>query len=441
MDRNLNNLYLRPKALSSSATPQSQLPCADTGSSHILLRETDALHLSNVCHNSPIRVLLPNGDTISSSSTGDLWLSHLPAPLTAHIFPDETLGTSLISISELCNNGFVAIFISNAVHVTNEGFTLLHQDKDPADSLWTISLPNLTAIATATAASAILRSDTDEKFATFIHKSFGSPVFSTFLRAVRKGNLSSYPRLTATMITTYLSLTAATARGHLDQHRRGIDSTSLNDSAENLDIATPALPRGTAFTQTLSLSQTAHSDLTGRLPVKALIRSEYVFVSILHRYIHCEPIASRHQSNCVHAYKDTVTFWKRIGHKPFFQRLDNQTSLALETYATKNDIFIQYCPPGQHRSLKAERAIRTFESHFISTLCTVSSDFPMTLWDKLLPQAELCLNHLMSYGPNPNISAFEGLHGCQLDFRAHPIAPAGTKVLIHDKPTGRLTVY
>ena len=57
--------------------------------------------------------------------------------------------------------------------------------------------------------------------------------------------------------------------------------------------------------------------------------------------------------------------------------------------------------------------------------------------DKLLPQAELCLNHLIPYGANPNISAFEGLHGCQFDFRAHPIAPAGTKVHIHDKPTGR----
>ena len=39
----------------------------------------------------------------------------------------------------------------------------------------------------------------------------------------------------------------------------------------------------------------------------------------------------------------------------------------------------------------------------------------------------------------PNISAYEGLHGRQFDFRAHPIAPAGTKVIIHDKPTVRGT--
>ena len=98
---------------------------------------------------------------------------------------------------------------------------------------------------------------------------------------------------------------------------------------------------------------------------------------------------------------------------------------------------IQYCPPGQHRSLKAERVIRTFKNYFISTLCTVSNDFSMTLWDKLLPQAELCLNHLLSYNPNPSIAAYEGLHGCQFDFCAHPITPAGATVIFHDKPTGR----
>ena len=137
--------------------------------------------------------------------------------------------------------------------------------------------------------------------------------------------------------------------------------------------------------------------------------------------------------------KNTLIFWDKVGHKPLFQRLDNETSTALENYAAKNNISIQYCPPGQHRSLKAERAIRTFKNHFISTLCTVANDFPLTLWDKLLPQAELCLNHLIPYGPNPNISAFEGLHGRQFDFRAHPIAPAGTKVITHDKPTARGT--
>ena len=323
------------------------------------------------------------------------------------------------------------------MHVTKDGLTVLHHGKEKSDHLWNVQLVPPT---NATSASAILRSDTDAAFATFIHTALGSPVLSTLLRAVRKGYLASYPRLTANMVTSYLSLTAATARGHLDQHRQGLDSTSTDEQSDDPEeVDHPPLPRGTVFTKTISLSQTAHSDLTGRFPIKALSGSEYVFISVLDGYIHCEPIASRHQSNYVNAYKNTINFWDKVGHKPLFQRLDNETSIALETYAAKNNILIQYCPPGQHRSLKAERAIRTFKNHFISTLCTVAIDFPLTLWDKLLPQAELCLNHLLPHGPNPNISAYEGLHGRQFDFRAHPIAPAGTKVIIHNKPTARGT--
>lgn len=148
-------------------------------------------------------------------------------------------------------------------------------------------------------------------------------------------------------------------------------------------------------------------------------------------------MTSRHQTSYITAYKSTLSFWDRLGHKPVYQRLDNETSSALEQYASKNNVSIQYCPPGQHRSLKAERAIRTFKNHFISTLCTVSSKFPLNLWDKLLPLTEICLNHLIPYGSNPHMSAYEGLHGRKFDFRAHPIAPAGAKVLIHDKPGAR----
>ena len=61
----------------------------------------------------------------------------------------------------------------------------------------------------------------------------------------------------------------------------------------------------------------------------------------------------------------------------------------------------------------------------------------MDIWDLLLPQILLCLNHLTPFAPNPTVSAYAGIHGGQHDFRAHPIAPAGTRIVIHDKPTNR----
>ena len=154
-------------------------------------------------------------------------------------------------------------------------------------------------------------------------------------------------------------------------------------------------------------------------------------------YIHVEPMRTRHHLEYIAAYKRTINFFSKLGRKPIFQRLDNETSTALETFARTNNISIQYCAPHQHRALRAERAIRTFKNHFIATLCTVAHDFPLALWDELLPQAELCLNHLIPYPSNPSISAYAGLHGGAFDFAAHPIAPAGTKIVIHDKPNTR----
>lgn len=263
------------------AQPSNQLACADTGSSHILLRESDLTTLSDIRNDFPIRVTLPNGQNITSSKTGNLSLPHLQSTLRAHIFPDEVLGTSLLSISELCNNGCIATFSKNNVHVSKDGNTVFNSEKNSSDSLWHVNLP---AVQDPSAGSAILRSDTDEAFTKFVHTSFGSPVLSTFLHAARKGYLAAYPRLTPAMITAYLSLTAATARGHLDQHRQGLDSTASNDLDDN-ETEEISHPRRTAYTKVIPLSHTAHSDLTGRFPIKAASGAEYIFISVLDGYI------------------------------------------------------------------------------------------------------------------------------------------------------------
>jgi len=58
-------------------------------------------------------------------------------------------------------------------------------------------------------------------------------------------------------------------------------------------------------------------------------------------------------------------------------------------------------PTGLHRHNLAERAIQTFKNHFISRLCSTHPDFPIKLWDKLLPQAEHHASNRTSQ-PMPN---------------------------------------
>ena len=57
-------------------------------------------------------------------------------------------------------------------------------------------------------------------------KSFGSPAVSTFLRALRLQWLDTIPRLTAALVSAHRPNSVATALGHLDQKRQGLDSTT-----------------------------------------------------------------------------------------------------------------------------------------------------------------------------------------------------------------------
>jgi hypothetical protein len=135
---------------------------------------------------------------------------------------------------------------------------------------------------------------------------------------------------------------------------------------------------------------------------------------------------------CERAAMWIVKFFTALGRKPFYQRLDNETS-APSWYFKAEKITVQYCPPGQHRSNIAERSIKTFKNHAIATLATADPLFSFVLWDRRLPPIELCLYHQLSYKLNTALSAYAGPHGGAHNFRSHPIAPAGIKVIIHDK--------
>ena len=80
----------------------------------------------------------------------------------------------------------------------------------------------------------------------------------------------------------------------------------------------------------------------------------------------------------------------------------------------------------------AERAIRTFKNHCMAGFTACNKDFPLVEWDFLLPQDELTLNLLWMSWVNPKLLAHMYLFG-NFNFNMMPLAPPGTKVLIHRK--------
>ena len=147
---------------------------------------------------------------------------------------------------------------------------------------------------------------------------------------------------------------------------------------------------------------------------------------------------SRSGANILEAYKRAVIMFMKHGLKPQLQRLDNEASAALKEFITDIGIDFQLAPPHLHRRNSAERCIRTCKNHLIATFSSTDKDFPLHLWDRLLPQALITLNHLRGSRINPKLSAYAQVFGV-LDFNRTPMAPPGIRVLVHEKPSVRGT--
>ena len=128
----------------------------------------------------------------------------------------------------------------------------------------------------------------------------------------------------------------------------------------------------------------------------------------------------------------------RRGFKPKYWMLDNECGHLLKEMFEKLSIDYQFAPAGTHRRNRAERAIQTFKKHFIAGLLGVDNNFPMHLWDLLLPQCDITLNMLRASRVHPKISANDALNGT-FNFNATPLAPLGCKVVVHEKPGKRKT--
>jgi hypothetical protein len=93
---------------------------------------------------------------------------------------------------------------------------------------------------------------------------------------------------------------------------------------------------------------------------------------------------TKEQESYIKAYQATYEFYKEHGVVPKCQRLDNETSAALENYFKHEaKVDFQYVPPHSHRRNKAERAIRTMKNHLISTFSSANAQCPLYLWDVL----------------------------------------------------------
>jgi len=303
--------------------------------------------------------------------------------------------------------------------------------------------------------SNVVRHEINADFVAYSSASFFSPPDSSLANALKLGWLGNFPRLTASMLMANQPNSISTAKGHLQQTRQKNHSSTYTASPQRVvntatlttlseldseDDATAHISdSNSVFTHLSTRTEFLNSsDMPGRFTHVSYRGYEYMLISVYRGYIHCEPLKSRQSTDLLSAYRNTYLFFKRHGHSPQFQMLDNEDSTKLQQFF-RDEVHVeaQYVPPSTHRRNRAERAIRDWKSHFISGLDNVDKDFLMYLWCELLEQAELTINHLRPYLLDSSISAYEGIFGTKFDFLAHPIHPPGTKVLVLDPVTTR----
>jgi hypothetical protein len=155
-------------------------------------------------------------------------------------------------------------------------------------------------------------------------------------------------------------------------------------------------------------------------------------------YAKVTPMKSRSASEWVKSY-DTIHQELTVkGFKPKLQTLKNEASKALKNFFTANDVEYQLVPPHYHHHNAAEGDIRTLKEQFVAGIFSVDPTFPLYLWERLLPQAEITLNLLRTSRLHPQLSAAAHFHGL-VDYNKTAFAPPGCKIIAHKKPGKRRT--
>ena len=143
---------------------------------------------------------------------------------------------NLISIGQLCDHGFSALFTAKNVSLiiptvklkgtrnTNNGFYYLDlqsANQSPISLIPPHSLfsKNIHALSTKS------------NIVQYLHRSTFSPVVSTWTAAITSGFFTTWPGLTSSLVRKHFPKSLATAKCHLRQDRKNVRSTRSTSPA------------------------------------------------------------------------------------------------------------------------------------------------------------------------------------------------------------------
>jgi hypothetical protein len=168
-------------------------------------------------------VRLPKGATVESAHTADLDIPRLNAAASkAHVFPGMA-HHSLLSVGQLCDQGYIVTFRRDTVTICNsKNSKLLSGPQDDTTSLWRINLKQTIKHIPEPIANNVYELRNTGALVHYLHKALYSPTKAAMLQAVKDGHLITWPGLTEDAINKNLKLMPATAMSRMNQRRQNI---------------------------------------------------------------------------------------------------------------------------------------------------------------------------------------------------------------------------
>ena len=243
---------VRNKLLNSSVAHNTSIILkADTGASKHYLRPNDAQLLTNInTVASPITVHLPNNNTITSTTRGQLPFKALTdSAKQAYILPSLT-NSSLLSIGQLCNENCTAIFTKRLMLILHKGKIILTGNRNYSDGLWDILCHNAgtpgykkSTVQSNNINILTARDKRSHELANFLHACAGSPSIRTFQDAINNNFLATWPGIDKLNMKYLITDHTNIALGHLDQERKNVQSTKVtSDTSHTHNILTKLIP-------------------------------------------------------------------------------------------------------------------------------------------------------------------------------------------------------
>jgi hypothetical protein len=206
---------------------------------------------------------------------------------------------SLLSVGQICNEGYIVTFKNALVTVCNsQKFQILSGPRDLDTGLWRINLKQDNQQVHQPVANNVYELRNTRALFHYLNKALFIPKKYALLKAVKNGHLVTWPGLTKDVIHKHLKLTPVTAMGHMYQRRQNIRSNSKTPIA---DVPTTETDLGTkthlVYAVLVDQGQ-LYTDLTGKFPVRSSKGNSYVMVCYVYdcNYVKVVPMKSRSAS-------------------------------------------------------------------------------------------------------------------------------------------------